>query len=79
MDAQISKWGNSLAIRLPKHLADQVQFTEGTSVTLSIEEGAIVLRKAGRSYALDQLLAGITPENIHREIQTGSAVGLEVW
>jgi antitoxin MazE len=64
MRAQISRWGNSLAVRLPRQLADSAGLGEGTAVELDIIDGTVRLTPARPSYTLTQLLAGITPDNI---------------
>jgi antitoxin MazE len=64
MQARISRWGNSLAVRLPRQLADSAGLGEGTAVDLDIVDGAIRLIPARPSYTLAQLLAGITPDNV---------------
>lgn len=80
MNTQLAKWGNSLAVRVPKVIADQAKLTEGDRVEMSItEEGAILLRPARRKYSLEQLVAGITPENRHEETDWGGPVGKEAW
>jgi antitoxin MazE len=80
MSQTISKWGNSLAYRIPKTYADELGWTEDTAVTGRIVDGRLVIEATVRpKYTLDELLAGITPENLHRETDTGPAVGNEVW
>ncbi len=63
MRAQVSKWGNSLAIRLPKAAAESLRVQEGESVELAIEGESLVIRSARPRFALEDLLADITPEN----------------
>ena len=80
MKIQIQKWGNSLAIRIPKSFARETNIDQGTVVDLALEEGEIILRSiAERQYSLDELLAQVTKGNIHSEIDTGPAQGKEVW
>ncbi|MEH2352661.1 AbrB/MazE/SpoVT family DNA-binding domain-containing protein [Nostoc sp.] len=80
MTTVVAKWGNSLAIRLPKALAEQVNVKEGTDITFSISGNSIVITPQQRKkYTLDELLEGMTPDNFYSEIDTGSAVGNEVW
>ncbi|GAA6618066.1 AbrB/MazE/SpoVT family DNA-binding domain-containing protein [Scytonema sp. NUACC26] len=80
MSTVISRWGNSLAIRIPKAVADRIQVEEGTHVSISISGDSIVITPQKRKkYTLDQLLEGMTPDNFHPEIDTGSAVGNEIW
>ncbi len=63
MKAQISKWGNSLAIRLPKAVVEGLRIQEGEAVDLAIENKTLVIRPARPHYRLEDLLAGITPDN----------------
>lgn len=80
MRAKIQKWGNSLAVRIPKALAEMVEFSDGREVELSVEEGRMIVQLAPtRRYTLEELVAGITAENRHDEIGTGSSVGNEAW
>ena len=80
MQTKIQRWGNSLALRIPKPLAEQVGLSRGGLVDLRVEEGALTLRPvAPAEYDLDALLDLITDENRHDEIDTGGSVGDEVW
>jgi antitoxin MazE len=77
----VKKWGNSLALRIPAHLARQLNLTEDTQVVCTVVDGALVVKPANERppYTLDQLLDRITPENIHLETDTGGAMGKESW
>jgi antitoxin MazE len=79
MKAHIQKWGNSLAVRIPAHLAQSASLSKDTPIEISLVEGRIVIETVRPKYDLEELLAGITDENIHGEISTGKAVGKEVW
>jgi len=80
MVTTVQKWGNSLAVRIPRTLAADTRLTEGKSVTLTLREGTIVIARERRPrYSLRQLLKEVTPQNRHTEIGTGDAVGREVW
>lgn len=76
---KISAWGNSLGIRLPQAIAQQVGFTEGALISLSVEGNRLVLSPTRPKYRLDDLLAGITPDMQHDEVDWGSLEGEEVW
>ena len=79
-ESTISKWGNSLAVRIPLVLAKQAGIEEGDSVKMALDrDGAIVLRPARRRYDLSDLVARITPKNRHRETDWGQPVGKESW
>ena len=80
MQATIQKWGNSLALRIPKAVAAQIGVVQGAAVDLAVESGALCVRPAApRELRLDDLVASITPENRHDETDTGAAVGAEAW
>ncbi len=76
---QIAKWGNSLGLRLPKSVALEARVDEGDRVDVSVKNGAIVIRSSRPTYALDQLVAKITPRNRHDESHWGRPIGHEVW
>ena len=81
MTATIQKWGNSLAVRLPKALADEARMREGARVELvRTPEGVLVKakRKPRLRYRLSDLLAGITADNLHPETDWGPSVGKEI-
>ena len=79
MKATIQKWGNSLAIRIPKPFAVQVGLEQNSVVVVSVSEGKLVLEPVKPSYSLEELLAQVTPDNLHQEVETGPAAGLEAW
>ena len=80
MKTRIAKWGNSLALRVPQPFAEEVGLEEGSEVELSISEGKLVLAPSdGREWTLEGLLAGITPKNVHEEIDLGPPTGNEIW
>ncbi|NJK66345.1 MAG: AbrB/MazE/SpoVT family DNA-binding domain-containing protein [Microcoleus sp. SU_5_3] len=80
MVATIAKWGNSLAIRIPQNLAKEINLAEGSEVKLVLIDGKLTIEPiTRRRYSLEELIEAITPENVHTEIDTGVAVGNEVW
>ncbi len=80
MKTKVQKWGNSLAVRIPKAFAEEIGLEPQTAVDVSIEEGRLVVSRSQRiSMKLEDLLQRITPDNLHRELDTGTAVGNEVW
>ena len=80
MKVQIQKWGNSLALRIPKAFAVESNVTGGSTVDVSMENGKIVVTPISeREYTLEGLLEGVTEENLHGEIDWGKPVGKEVW
>ena len=80
MKSRVRKWGNSLALRIPKVLADETGLQKESPVELALVDGALVVTPLSRSQTeLASLLAKITPQNLHREIQTSPAIGNEAW
>ena len=80
MQTKIRKWGNSLGLRIPRAFALEARVEEGATVDLSVENGWLLVRPLrARKFALGALLRKVTRRNLHGEIQTGTAVGREVW
>lgn len=79
MTTQIAKWGNSLALRIPKNLAAEVNVQDGDAVEVSVENGALVVRPARRRYTIEELVADMRPEGRHGETDWGKPVGKEAW
>lgn len=80
MLTKVQKWGNSLALRIPKAFAVDAQLKNDSFVEISIVKGKIVITPVqAPSWTLEKLLAGITKENLHSEVDTGFVVGKEVW
>ena len=80
MKTRVQKWGNSLALRIPKSFAAEVGLQRETTVELALAGGRLVITPIARpKLTLKQLLAKVTKENLHHEIDTGYAVGNETW
>ena len=80
MRTKVVKWGNSLGLRIPKSIAEEVPVDEGSTVDLRLEGGKLVIRLVEtKAVSLKELLAGITMDNLHGEFDTGEAVGGEAW
>jgi len=80
MQTKIQKWGNSMAVRIPKAFVKEAHVAYGTTVDLSVDNGKIVIApQASPEYALDDLLRGVNTHNLHAEAEGGGAVGREVW
>ena len=75
----VNKWGNSLGVRIPLPVANEVGFTVGTIVNVEVVDNKVVISPAKKEYQLDELLVGVTPELIGGEYDWGKPVGLEVW
>lgn len=80
MRARIRKWGNSLALRIPKPFAEETGVRQGAEVELSVSEGKLVAAPVRRArITLGGLLAGVRKEMVHREEDFGGPVGREAW
>lgn len=80
MRTRVQRWGNSLALRIPKTFATETALADGSEVDLALEDRRLVVTPVAESpVLLEDLLAGITPENLHGEIDTGPSVGAEAW
>jgi len=77
--AQIVGWGNSQALRIPRAMLDALNIREGDEVELVIEDGRLNVRPISPKLTLESLVAQITPENCHEELDWGKPVGNEVW
>ena len=83
MRVEFCKWGNSLAVRIPKTLADSLKVGVGRHAEIAIENGALVLRPIRRpkrrpTYTLEDLLRGMTKENVP-QVDWGEPRGNEAW
>jgi antitoxin MazE len=80
MKTKIQKWGDNLAIPIPKPFAAEAGLDQDSEVDVSVTEGVLVIKPCPeRSWTLEELLARVTDDNIHEEIDTGSPVGREIW
>ncbi|NOX61273.1 MAG: AbrB/MazE/SpoVT family DNA-binding domain-containing protein [Chloroflexi bacterium] len=80
MKTRVRKWGNSLAVRIPKPIAEEIAITADSEVDMVTIDGKLIIEPTEESeLTLEDLLNQITEENIHAEIDTGPAVGNEVW
>ena len=80
MVATVAKWGNSLALRIPQHILQEIELAEGAEVDLVVIDGNLVVKPRSRQrYSLDELVDAITPENLHSETETDVTVGNEAW
>jgi len=80
MRTRVQKWGNSLALRIPKSFATEVGLQRETSVEISLADGKLAITPVTKpKLTLKQLLAKVTKENLHREVETGPTIGKETW
>jgi antitoxin MazE len=80
MKTAVQQWGNSLAIRIPRHLAHESRVKRGSTIELKVANGTLVVTPVSdRRYSLPSLLKKISKRNQHREINFGKPVGREIW
>lgn len=80
MKTTIQRWGNSLAVRIPKTLAQETAFDEGVEVDLRADDNRVVIEHLRPThYRLSDLLAGVTNANRHKAVDFGESAGREVW
>lgn len=80
MKTRVQKWGNSLAVRIPKALAIEMHLEHNTEVDISLADDRIIVQPVIEpQFSLDELIEEITEENLHDEVDTGPAAGQEAW
>ncbi len=80
MRTHVQRWGNSLAVRIPKSFAAELQLDHDSEVDLALVDGQLaIVPVIPATYTLDELLEGVTEATLHGEVDTGAAVGQEVW
>lgn len=80
METNIQKWGNSLGVRLPKHITENRSLKVGSRVVVSETEKGIVITAVKKTRrTLGEMLKDVTKSNLHRETDWGGSVGNEVW
>jgi len=79
MKVRIQKWGNSLALRIPKSFAVETHIEEGSTVEMKLAKDGIMMRPTKDDITLDDLLARVTATNIHQESDFGKPEGKEIW
>lgn len=80
MRTSVQRWGNSLAIRIPKSFAAELHLDQDSEVDLTLVNGQLaVIPVPAPAFTLNELLEGVTEQNMHHEINTGDAVGQEAW
>ena len=80
MQTKIKKWGNSLALRIPKSFALNANLRQDELVDISIDKEKIIITPIDeKEYSLDELLEGVSEDNLHGEFDTGTPVGKETW
>lgn len=79
MSIKIARWGNSLGIRIPKQIAEQVKLEEGDEIEITKEGNRLILTPQKKKYTLEELLDGMNEEHLHSEVDWGEAMGREQW
>lgn len=79
MRTRVQKWGNSLAVRIPKPFAEGAGLRASSEVEVSLERGEVHLTPVLPRWKLQQLLSGVTKKNLHSEVDSGPARGREAW
>jgi antitoxin MazE len=80
MKTKVQRWGNSLAVRIPKSFAEEVGLVDGSPVEMRLVDGGLLVeRAAARPLSLEELLDGVTGANLHAAVDTGPAQGAEAW
>ena len=80
MKTQVQKWGNSLAVRIPKAFAADLGLIQDSAVELALEDGTLVVRPSPvMQYQLSELLERVTENNLQKEKDFGEAIGSEEW
>jgi antitoxin MazE len=80
MHVRVQKWGNSLAVRIPKPLAEDAEVKEGAVLNLAVSEGKVVATPVQKKkLSLKQFLAKVDKKNLHAEVDSGLPVGHEIW
>lgn len=80
MPTTVIKWGNSLAVCIPQNLGKMIDLAEGSEVEIAVVDGNLVIKPVSRKrYSINDLIQGITPENLHAEMDSGVSVGNEAW
>ncbi len=80
METRVQKWGNSLALRIPKPFATEIGIEPNSPVDVALADGKLIITPiVDLAPSLEQLLAQVTPANLHGEVDSGPAVGREAW
>lgn len=80
MRVRVQKWGNSLALRIPKPFADQISIKLGTIVDLSINDGKLIIEPIEKEdYDLKTLISEVKESNLHKEYLSDKPTGKEIW
>ena len=79
MRTKVQKWGNSLAVRIPKPFAESSGLRLATEVEVSLVKGTLRLAAVRPRWQLRELMSKVTRRNLHAEVDLGPPVGRESW
>ncbi|SFV71436.1 Programmed cell death antitoxin MazE [hydrothermal vent metagenome] len=79
MTVPLKKWGNSLALRIPKDIATTLSIEYNSIMELAVVNGVLILKPQRKSTRLEDLVSQINSQNLHQEVSTGRSVGNEEW
>ncbi len=79
MHSRVQKWGNSLAVRIPKPFAFEIGLERDAEVEVTVSEGKLVVTPLATTYSLAELLLGVRKSDLHPEVSTGPGKGREAW
>jgi antitoxin MazE len=81
MSITLHRWGNSVGLRLPKPLLEQIGLADGSEVDVKVEGGRLIIEpvRRRRRYTMAELLEGFTPDTQPGEVDWGPPVGREIW
>jgi len=76
----VKKWGNSLGLRIPQAIANQINIQDGSRINLVLKNNKIELTPAiSEEYRLNDLIELMSEANLHNEISSGQPQGKEIW
>jgi antitoxin MazE len=80
MQTRLQKWGNSLAVRIPKYFAVEAGLSADSAIQMMVKDGNLVISAVSYpDFSLEELLARVTSQNLHTETDTGPVQGNESW
>lgn len=79
MESSVNRWGNSLAVRIPKAFAAEASLEENSPVEIVMDGNRIVIEPAQRKWELSKLLSAVDAGNIHSAVEWGDKRGNEAW
>lgn len=80
MEIKVKKWGNSLGLRIPQAIANQINIQDGSRINLVLKNNKIeLIPVASEEYRLNDLVELISESNLHKDISSGQPQGKEIW